>query len=221
MHQTQLCNLALAKLGSFNITSIDENSAEARHCKTNFDLVRQSLLRDFDFNFAVTEAFLSEISGGAAFDYTHAYALPGNYLRVLEFDRVSAGTKQQAWKLASGRLYTDQGTPANARLVYIRDEPDCTQWDSDFCAAFVWYLAAAICPAIKQDPQMAIGLLQAGQAFLADAKGTDTQEDGLKVLRGMEHSSYQRAREGWYGGSSAGYWGAPWMFQDFGPPGNA
>lgn len=221
MHQTELCNLALAKLGSFTISSIDENSAEARHCKINFELCRQSLLRDFDWNFATHQVELAEIADAASFGFNHAYALPSDYLRALSFDGIHSGTKQKYWKIASGRLYTDQGTASNAKLIYVRDVEDCTEWDSVFCSAFVWYLAAAICPSIKQDPQLAISLLQAGQAFLSDAKGTDTQEDGLKIIRGLEYSQYQRAREGWYGGSAGGYWGAPWMFQDFGPPGNA
>lgn len=221
MNQTDACNAALGRIGSFTIASIDENSSEARQCKRHFDRIRQSLLRDFDFNFSVAWQVLSQISGGAAFDYDYAYQLPSDYLRIISFDGVRAGTRQNMWKIANSRLYTDDSSSDNAKLEYVRDVTDVTEWDSTFGEAFSWYLAAAIAPAITSDPKLALGLLQAGQAFLSDAKGADTQEDGLKVMRGLEYSQCQRAREGYASGLAGGYQGAPWMYQDFGPPGNA
>lgn len=212
MHATEVCNLALGRLGSFSITSLSENSAEARLCNNFFESTRRSVLRAFSWNFATTWETLSQISGVSGFGYSYAYQLPGDYLQALSFDGAAAGTKQSSWRCASGRIYTDQANSVSATLEYIRDETDVTQWEDDFCVAFSYYLAAAIAPAIKQDPGVAVGLLQAGQQFLQDAKGADTQEDGLRIIKGTEHSPYQAARRG-YSGANPNF-----LLADWGPP---
>lgn len=210
MNKTEICNLALGRIGNFRITSIDETgSAEAEHCRRFFEITRQSLLRDFDWNFATEETELSAIADGEAFDYDYAYALPADYLQAINFNGTSAGTKQSLWRIAKGILYSDE---TESTLEYIRDVEDCTEWDSVFVQAFAWYLAAAIAPSITSSPASAADFLRAGKLFLSEAKGIDTQETALKIIRGVEHSAYQAAREG------RGAIPRNWMLQDWGPP---
>lgn len=210
MNKTEICNLALGRIGNFRITSINEaDSAEAEHCRRFFDITRQSLLRDFEWNFALEEAELSAIADGEAFDYSYAYTLPADYLQAVSFNGVRSGTKQDLWKIAKGILYSDD---TDSTLEYVRDVEDCTEWDSVFVQAFAWYLAAAISPSISSSAAMAGEFLRAGRAFLSEAKGADSQETGLRVIRGVEHSAWQAAREG------RGPYPQNWMLQDWGPP---
>lgn len=212
MHSVEVANLALGRLGSFSITSLSENSAEARLCSNFFDSTRRSVMREFPWNFATTWTTLSMIDGESGFGFNYAYQLPGDYLRALAFDGTAAGTKQNSWRQANGKIYSNQTNADSATLEYIRDVTDVTLWDDDFCVAFSYYLAAAIAPAMKQDPGVALGLLQAGQKFLQDAKGTDTQEDALRVIKGTELSPYQAARRG-YSGANPNF-----LLADWGPP---
>lgn len=213
MTQTEICNLALAKIGSYNVSSIDEASNEARQCKRAWDNTRRMLLRDYDWNFATAEATLTQLDGQEAFDFDYAYALPSDYLRAIKFDDTFAAPGQSAWKIASEKLYSDLSDADEAQLEYIRDVTDATKWDDVFVNAFAYYLAGNIAPSIQGSPELGIQLMQAGEAFLKEAKGNDTQESGLKVLRGTERSKYMAAREGRLPSSLGNF-----MVWDAGPP---
>jgi len=212
MTETEVANLALARIGNWRISSLTESSVEAGQCARHFAVTRRMLLRDFDWNFAVSWALLSQIADGEAFDYDYAYALPSDYLRAIAFNGVPVGNKQSTSKIAGNVLYSDESDADNAKLEYIRDVTDVTEWDDVFATAFSWYLAAAIAPSIKQSPELSGHLLSAGKAFLAEAKGSDTQETGLKVIRGVEYSRYQAARDGHYPDNPN------FLLQNWGPP---
>jgi hypothetical protein len=210
--QLEVFNMTLGRIGNFSIADVDEASAEAGHCRLHADLVRKTLLRDFDWNFATQETTLSE--GDAAedtFGYTYNYELPDDYLQALEFNDVPAGTTQTRWKIYGILLYSDVA-PDDAVFRYVADIDDCEDWDDIFTTTYTWYLAAAIAPAISNSPAMAAELLRAGQAYLKDAKAGDVLETSLKVIRGQQHSRYQAAREGRTTRTGN------WMTQDWGPP---
>ncbi len=211
--QTEICNLALAKLGSFTISSINESSPEARQCLRAWDNTRRMVLRDYDWNFATVEATLSQLSGQEAFGYDYAYQLPSDYLRAIKFDDTYASPGQTRWKIAAGKLYSDLSDSSEAKLEYIADITDPTEWDDIFVNAFSYYLAGNIAPSITGNPELGIQMTRAGEAFLKEAKGNDTNESGLKILRGLENSKYMAAREGRLPSSLGNF-----MVWDFGPP---
>lgn len=213
MTQTEICNLALAKIGSYTVSSIDEASNEARQLKRVWDNTRRMLLRDYDWNFATFEATLSQLDGQEAFNYDYAYALPSDYLRAIKFDRTFSSPSQTAWKIAGGKLYSDLSDATEAKLEYTADVTDTTLWDDVFANAFAYYIAGNAAPSINGNVEIGVQLTRAGEAFLKEAKGNDTQESGVKVLRGTERSKYMAAREGRLPSSLGNF-----MVWDFGPP---
>ena len=52
--QVEICNDALRMLAGRSITSIDDDSAEARVCKALYPLTRDEMLDEFDWRFATT-----------------------------------------------------------------------------------------------------------------------------------------------------------------------
>jgi hypothetical protein len=50
--EVAICNLALGWLGAKPIRSLSDNSIEARLCSYNYDLLREAVLEDVDWNFA-------------------------------------------------------------------------------------------------------------------------------------------------------------------------
>lgn len=210
MTKLQIFNVALGHIGSHRVSSVDEASNEAEHCRTAFDKTRRSLLRAHDWNFATTEVTLSAVADAEMFDFDNAYQLPSDYIKAVKFGGYEAGTKHNMWKIAGDKVHSNISAE-NAELEYIYDETDCTKWDDLFVDAFSYYLAAAIVPALSSSPALAGNFLSAGQAFLNSAKGTDLQESRLEIIRGSEHSAYQRAREGRYPSGN-------WMLLDAGPP---
>jgi hypothetical protein len=214
MTKLQIFNLALGRIGSFTVASVDEDSNEAQHCRTHWDNDRRSLLKDFPWNFATTEEDLSEVDSASLFDYDHAYQLPSDYLKAIRFNGIEAGTKHDYFKIAEGNLLHTDVESESATLEYIRDVIDCTKWDDVFVKAFSYYLAASVAPMLSKDPNLAIKLLQVGQSFLSDSKGSDLQESKLEIIRGPGRSHYQAARRG--NGSHGAPWN--WMLYPAGPP---
>ena len=51
--ETSICNAALNLLGSSNITSIDDDNTKARLCKSNYDELRQAVLEEGNWSFAM------------------------------------------------------------------------------------------------------------------------------------------------------------------------
>ena len=58
MTPTDIVNLALDMLKEAPITSIDEGRPIAMWCKRNFDVTRDALLEEADWNFALKRAEL-------------------------------------------------------------------------------------------------------------------------------------------------------------------
>lgn len=56
----EICNEAMDLLGAATITSLDENSKEARLCNRRFSTVRDAVLRSHPWNCAITRATLSQ-----------------------------------------------------------------------------------------------------------------------------------------------------------------
>ena len=57
--EVQICNLALAKIGDQQITSLTENSKAGRLCNLVYEPLRDATLRAHPWNFAITRETLA------------------------------------------------------------------------------------------------------------------------------------------------------------------
>jgi len=80
----ELCNLALAKVGRSCINSLAEASPEAEVCRLLFPGVRDSLLRQFPWNFAACSALLGAVSSAIpeAGVWGYVYQYPPDALQI-------------------------------------------------------------------------------------------------------------------------------------------
>ena len=136
LSEVDICNLALAQLGGkFTITSLDDETVGAQLCKANYAPLRDAVLEEMDWSFAVREHQLTadpvpSLIGG----YTK-FKLPADTLRVIAaYDGVS---KLEDWRLEGRFLLALQGS------VIIRSL-DTTSDTSLFSQAFTQALAARL-----------------------------------------------------------------------------
>jgi len=90
MNSVGICNLALSRLGAYSINSFTEVTKEAKFCNAIYEPVRDSLLRDFDWNFANRReelALLTETYSG----YDYAYAYPSDCLKAIKIYNANTG----------------------------------------------------------------------------------------------------------------------------------
>lgn len=81
-----ICNRALQKVGAAAITSLDDQSVNARACKRAYYEVRDALLAAHPWNFAIQRFQLAASATPPEFGPTNSFPLPTGWLRVLPPD---------------------------------------------------------------------------------------------------------------------------------------
>lgn len=139
---TELCNLALSHLGEAPIVSLNDDSKAARACALEYQPTLDALLREHRWNFAKDRATLSQLSAVPAFGWDHAYQLPSNFLRVLEFNDTEIGDViSEEFDIEGQAILTDSDA---VNLVFIKRITDTTLFDALFVRAFSLQLAINI-----------------------------------------------------------------------------
>ena len=141
----QIANRALSKIGERTIVSRTEDSNPARAINECYVIVRQNEIRRHPWHFAKKRALLAASAIAPAFDFSYAYPLPADCLRVLmphpQSDSVQYDGKVD-WKIEGRSILSDQAGPL--KVTYLADITDSAQFDSSFVDAFAARLAAEV-----------------------------------------------------------------------------
>lgn len=178
-----ICNMGLSHVGGRPIASLTEDSAEALHCRTFYDQVRDETLRAHRWSFATRRAVLAEL-GGAPAGWAYRYAVPVDCLLVREIVRPHSSMPAVRYRLendaAAGRvLLTDQ---PQATLLYTARITDPALFDVSFVGALTWALAAAVALPIGATETMQRNAQQMAGYMLDLARAGDAAEDGVMVI---------------------------------------
>lgn len=152
-----IANSALTLVGTRLISAITDASKECSLVKTNWDSYRRACLRLGLWKFAKEIVQLTvDTNYTAKFGFTNRYALPADFLRLVEFNDAkgnSDGT-DAPYRVISGYIYTNM---SYANLVYIADVTDVTQYDPLFCEALSAYIYTKLCKSLtaaEADPKV-------------------------------------------------------------------
>ena len=176
-----LCNRALDHLGAANITSLTENSKEARLCNGNFDDVRDAVLRSHPWNVGITRKALPKDSETPAFGFSFQFSLPTDpfCLRVLSFwnsnvnNDVAAYDSNVMFKIEGRKVLSNEDT---CNIIYIGRITDTEQYDSLLNKSISARLAAEIAYNITGSNSIASNMIALYEARLKEAKGVDSME---------------------------------------------
>jgi hypothetical protein len=142
-----ICNRALQKLGAERITSLTQDSENARECNVAYAAVRDAELRAHPWNFAIKRTQLAYDSTAPAFGFSYAYTLPSDCLRLLPPD-VAYNYNSHDWQIEGRKILTDDGAPLNIR--YIARIEDTTLFDALFVESLACAIAQELCEKITQ-----------------------------------------------------------------------
>jgi len=176
-----ICNEAIDLLGAATITSLTENSKEARLCNRRFETVRDQVLRSHPWNTAIVRKALAQDSAAPAFGFTYQYTLPTNpyCLRVLSFwnanvnNDIAAYDSQNMFKIEGRKVLTDEST---CKIIYVGRITDTEQYDSLLSSTIAHKLASEIAYSITGSNSIAQQMFQLYQARLAEARSMDASE---------------------------------------------
>jgi hypothetical protein len=179
MTKTDVCNLALAKIGERSITSIDNpNDKNAREAKLHYGQVRDEVLRAHLWSFALqsvvieaeatTEELTAELAG-----WDHGFLLPADFLKLEKI--TGDGRKLDKFRMqriTAGRALLADAEELTLHYVARLDDPD--EYDPLFTAALVTLLASRLARAITGSEQLEGSLLQRYEAVdLPAARSAD------------------------------------------------
>lgn len=167
---TQAANLALIKLGSDTISSLSDDNKPARLCNAVFDLIRDEMLRQHPWNFAMArEQLVADVDDAPDFEFSYQFPLPDDYLRL-----VNLYLDRSRFKIEGDFILTDSN-PID--IIYIRQMADPTEWDAMFLEAFATRLAAEISFALTGSNTLQQIMMADYERKLAKAKTVDAQEN--------------------------------------------
>jgi hypothetical protein len=178
--EVAICNLALQKLGAGSITSLSDNSTEARACAACYEAMRDRELRAYPWNFAKKRATLAPDATAPAFDFTYAFTPPTDFLRLLPATARNNFYGDQArndsdWRIESGKILTNDGD--TLEIVYVARVTDPTKFDVLFVEALACKMAWHMCERITQSNQKKADLLAEYRAVIAEARRVNAFEN--------------------------------------------
>jgi hypothetical protein len=185
MSEVAICNEALSHIGAYSITSLTEQSKEARQCNILYASARDQALRDFPWNFAEKRVALALLSSVTPTGYDYAYAYPPDCLKAREiYNSVTGGEKidfiiNAAADGKSKMILTDE---EDAILIHTMRITNTEVFDGTFKKALGYLLASELAWPITKKASIQGAMLEIYSSIISTAKagnaseGRDSQE---------------------------------------------
>lgn len=168
-----ICNLALQKLGAKRITSLTEDSPNARTMNLCYEAIRDAELAKHRWSFAIRRAQLAADADAPDFGPAYSYTLPAEYLRLIEPDP-EENYNNLDWKIEGKKVLTDQGAPLNIRFIYRVTDPN--EFSPAFIEALACKLAWHTCEDITQSNQKKTDVHEEYVLSIREARRTNAIE---------------------------------------------
>jgi len=180
-----MCNSALNLLGASTISALTDDSKNARLCNQRYDSVRNRVFRSHAWNCLHKRVELAQNSTAPVIEYTYAYALPSDCLRVLKVHNGTTDSIASAidYKLEGRNIVTDEGT---VYLIYVALDTDPNNYDSYLQESISHQLAADLCYAITNNATLANNYMARADERLREARFIDATENSLGTVESNE-----------------------------------
>lgn len=175
--KTVIFNTALTLLGQDPIADPDGSGKKETACRQVYDVCRKALLEQHPWNFALKRANLDLESEAPAFEYSYAFGLPTDCLRIYRVYNASSVYKEEG-----GLVLSDDST---MQLLYVRNIEDPSRFPPLFIQLLAVDIALAIEYFITNGQSMAQGLMMKRAELLKTAKMIDAQKDSSKKIQSL------------------------------------
>ena len=180
-----ICNSALNLLGASTISALTDDSKNARLCNQRYEPVRNRVFRGHAWNCLHKRVQLAQNSTAPVIEYSNAYALPADCLRVLKIHNGTTDSIASSidYKLEGRNIVTDEGT---VYLIYIALETDPNNYDTYLQESISHQLAADLAYAITNNATLANQYMTRADERLREARFVDATENSLGTIESSE-----------------------------------
>lgn len=187
--ETEVCNIALTRIGHGQISSLTEGTKAADLCNLHYARTRDALLRAHPWNFATKRATLALSSTTPNHEFTYLHALPTDCLKVIRTSWEADGyTNAAVYGFPGLSGYATDTVPyriegrflacneTTAKIEYTAQITDTAQFDANFTDCLAQRLAAELAMPLADNQALAKTCWDLYSAKLADAMTNDAQE---------------------------------------------
>jgi hypothetical protein len=180
-----ICNSALNLLGASTISSLEDDSKNARLCNQRYEPIRNKTFRSHPWNCLIKRLELAQDVTAPAIEYEFAYTLPSDCLRVLKIHNGVTDSIASAldYKIEGRKIVTDEGT---LYLVYVALVTDPNEFDAALQEALASQIAADLAYAITNNATLAKNYQEQADERLREARFVDATENSLGVIESNE-----------------------------------
>lgn len=180
-----ICNLALNLIGQRSITSLSENTNASRACNLIYDTIRDSVLRDNNWNFASITEELTLLSNETIPGWDFIYVYPVKSLAVRKIiqegdteDQLPHPYSTPLAPTSKQRCIATNVEYAYAEYTYQVTDPNL--YDGTFIDALSFRLASSLAQSIAGNAQLSQQLLTAYRNIVDQAKLSNAREGSPK-----------------------------------------
>ena len=168
--KVQICNIALAKLGVDSITSLSDNTDQAKKCNLLYDDIAIEVMSEGVWSSTVSRVELARTTNTPVFGYSYEFQLPTNprYLRVLSINEEDPGIYDYA--IEGDKLLTNVST---MKIKYQGEITDTESYGVWLRRSIQYRLAAELAYPLTGDSRMAQGLMEQYMRSVADGLAAD------------------------------------------------
>ena len=180
-----IANSALNLLGASTISAFTDDSKNARLINQRYEPVRNRVFRSHAWNCLHKRVQLAQNSTAPVVEYSHAYALPSDCLRVLKIHNGTTDSIASAidYKLEGRNIVTDEGT---IYLIYIALDTDPNNYDTYLQESISHQLAADLAYAVTNNATLADKYMTRADERLREARFIDATENSLGTIESSE-----------------------------------
>lgn len=180
-----MCNSALNLLGASTISALTDDSKNARLCNQRYEPIRDRVFRGHAWNCLHKRIQLAKNSTAPVVEYSNAYSLPADCLRVLKIHNGTTDSIASSidYKLEGRNIVTDEGT---VFLIYIAKDTDPNNYDTYLQESISHQLAADIAYAVTNNATLAKNYMERADERLREARFIDATENSLGTIESSE-----------------------------------
>lgn len=180
LSEIQICNMALAKMGSDSfITSFDDGTKAARLLSIFYQPIRDSLLRSHLWRFARQQYQLAQLSDGPLFDGGYYFQIPVDCLRIVTPDEDYFNSYGR-WSVEGNKIVADCEV---LNVVGIKQITDTALFDPIFTEALATRIAHELCIPLAGSESMKNAIKQDMRELIIRAAHIGaTEQDSQKFI---------------------------------------
>jgi hypothetical protein len=180
--QISIVNIALSRLRIATINSLDDASEEARQARLHWDVARDAVLREYDWNFARRRKALA-LYDAEPIGWTYAYAYPSDCVKARRLLTADGALDPNGlpYEFEAGR--TEDGSHRaimcdieECVLEYTCRADVASEYDALFVDALAWRLGAEISMTLRGEASAWNAAMQSYGLALGRAMACDANE---------------------------------------------